>query len=452
MKRKAFPNPKLIIIVSLVAALAIVVPLIVGCLPGKPAAAPPAAPPPAAAPAAPEAPEAPPEVAPKVLKFATISPLSGPAAPWGVTILYGLQLWVERINEKGGIEIGGETYMLEALAYDDQGYTPAEALKGVKKGILEDGVRYFHSTSTSAHVMATAPFVQENDALLLTHGAGFGIRPEWPNVIGAYTFWPQDDTYPILATAAAYPEIETTAIITIDVSYTPDDLTWIKAASKSVGWDIVYEEVYPDNTVDFYPLMTSILATEPDVINLGLSYAGVVPGILATARELGYEGRWIAYSFLMDKVTEKVPAEYVEGAFGSTPDLDNPDVVGIEVADFFNEWTARWPGEWVSQSISGPNTFAVVLEGMKLADSVDPIKVRDALYAAEQIEHPYLGTGYWGGAELFGVDHWLITPGYVGQVVDGKFTAVDRLDFYSWWQANKDLVAAEAAAQGFDLP
>jgi hypothetical protein len=38
------------------------------------------------------------------------------------------------------------------------------------------------------------------------------------------------------------------------------------------------------------------------------------------------------------------------------------------------------------------------------------------------------------------------------QVVEGKFTAVDRLDFYSWWQANKDLVAVEAAAQGFDLP
>ena len=89
---------------------------------------------------------------------------------------------------------------------------------------------------------------------------------------------------------------------------------------------------------------------------------------------------------------------------------------------------------------------------MKLADSVDPIKVRDALYAQNVIEHPYLGTGRWGGAELFGVDHWLITPGYVGRVVEGKFTAVDRLDFYSWWEANKDLVVAEAEVVGFDLP
>lgn len=427
MKRKSLP--KLIIIVSLVAVLAIVAPVLSGCF-GKPAA----------------------PAAPKVLKFATITPLSGPAAPWGVTCLHGLQLWVERINEKGGIEIGGETYTLEALGYDDKGYTPAEALKGAKKAILEDGVRYFHSTSTSAHVMATAPFIQEHDALLLTHGAGFGIRPEWPNVIGGYTFWPQVDTYPILATAEAYPEIETCAIITIDVSYTPDDLTWIKAATKSVGWDIVYEEIYPPDILDFHPMMTSILATEPDVINLGLSYAGVVPDILATARELGYEGKFIVYSLLMDKVIEKVPAEYIEGTFGSVPDLDNPDVVGDEVYDFYSEYAARWPGEWIAESISCPNVFQTVLEGMELADSVDPLKVRDALYAQDVIEHPYLGTGYWGGAELFGADHWLITPWYVGQVVEGKFTAVDMLDFYPWWEANKDLVSAEAEAQGLKQP
>lgn len=54
MKRKAFPNPKLIIIVSLVAVLAIAVPLGGGCFPRE-AAPPPEAPPP-------EAP--PPEVAP----------------------------------------------------------------------------------------------------------------------------------------------------------------------------------------------------------------------------------------------------------------------------------------------------------------------------------------------------------------------------------------------------
>jgi len=438
-------------IVPLVAVMVVSI-ILAGCVPGA-APAPPVTPPPVTPPPVTPPPVTPPpEVAPKVLKLGTITPLSGPAAPWGVTCLHGLQLFCERINEGGGIEIGGETYMLEAHGYDDKGYIPAEALKCAKKAVLEDGVRYFHSTSTSAHVTATAPFLLEHDALLFTHGAGFGIRPEWPNVIASYTFWPQIDTYPILATAAAHPEIETAAIITIDVSYTPDDLTWIRAATKSVGWDIVYDEVYPPDTLDFHPLMTAILATEPDVINLGLTYAGAVPDILAVGRELGYEGKWIVYSLLMDKVAEKVPVEYIEGTFGSAPDLDNPDVVGVEVADFFSEYSTRWPGEWIAESISCPNVFLVALKGMELADSVDPVKVRDALFAEDLIDHPYLGTGHWGGAELFGADHWLITPWYVGQVVEGRFTAVDMLAFYPWWDANKDLVCAEAEAVGFELP
>ena len=40
---------------------------------------------------------------------------------------------------------------------------------------------------------------------------------------------------------------------------------------------------------------------------------------------------------------------------------------------------------------------------------------------------------------------------YVGQVVEGKFTAVDIFDYYTWWEENKDLVAAEAEVCGFEL-
>ena len=112
MNRKAFP--KLIIVVSLVAALAIVVPMMSGCLPR--AAAPPEVAPPEVAP---------PEPAAEPIKVGFIAPLSGPAALGGEEAVRGARLAQKEINAAGGI-LGRpmELIILDTKAYVDE--RPAE--------------------------------------------------------------------------------------------------------------------------------------------------------------------------------------------------------------------------------------------------------------------------------------------------------------------------------------
>ena len=66
-------------------------------------------------------------------------PLSGPAAPTGITTQRTIEHALELINAKG-ITIGPDRYTIKAVFYDNK-YVPAEAVTIVEK-MLADGVRY----------------------------------------------------------------------------------------------------------------------------------------------------------------------------------------------------------------------------------------------------------------------------------------------------------------------
>ena len=51
-------------------------------------------------------------------------PLAGGAA---VTHWPNIELWVSEVNERGGLNVGGEQRMLEVIEYDDQ-TNPAETI------------------------------------------------------------------------------------------------------------------------------------------------------------------------------------------------------------------------------------------------------------------------------------------------------------------------------------
>src|SRR3989475_12883653 len=53
-----------------------------------------------------------------VVKFGISTPLSGPAAPWGIPHKNATELIFDEINSQGGLEIGGQKYKLRVVAVD----------------------------------------------------------------------------------------------------------------------------------------------------------------------------------------------------------------------------------------------------------------------------------------------------------------------------------------------
>src|SRR5262249_34371131 len=76
-----------------------------------------------------------------VIKFGISTPLSGPAAPWGIPHKNATELIFDEINAQGGLDVGGKKYKLEVVAYDHK-YVIAEGVATVNRLIAKDGVKY----------------------------------------------------------------------------------------------------------------------------------------------------------------------------------------------------------------------------------------------------------------------------------------------------------------------
>src|SRR4051794_36180016 len=55
-----------------------------------------------------------------VLTFGLETSLSGAIADWGQGQRNTIQLWMQKVNAKGGLRIGGKTYRLKLKVYDNK--------------------------------------------------------------------------------------------------------------------------------------------------------------------------------------------------------------------------------------------------------------------------------------------------------------------------------------------
>ena len=86
-----------------------------------------------------------------VIKVATLQPLAGDCAQWGIPITRGIEMWADELNAEGGILVGdGNRYQLTVKAYDNACYNPGEELKAARRAILDYGAEFMLQTFTPA--------------------------------------------------------------------------------------------------------------------------------------------------------------------------------------------------------------------------------------------------------------------------------------------------------------
>src|SRR5450759_5185647 len=81
----------------------------------------------------------------EMLKIGMIGDLSGAAAVWGKAVQGGVELAAKETNAAGGLKVGGKTYKIEVIAYDDQ-YNAAKAVTAANRLIDQDGVKFVFGT------------------------------------------------------------------------------------------------------------------------------------------------------------------------------------------------------------------------------------------------------------------------------------------------------------------
>jgi len=227
---------------------------------------------------------------PKTLKIGFLNALSGPAAAWGTAHQLGVKLAVEDINARGGLKVGRDTYMIRVVSCDDK-YVSSVAAECAHRLIYDEGCKF--TIGGIGTILATRGIF--NDAKVINIGLGT-THPEpdlyyWINGNVATEFWV--DTW-VKQASEAHPEVKTLAVINPNVQGGHDWADAHRAAAAKYGQTIVAEEFFEYGTVDFYPLLTRIIAKKPDAISLDASPAGNQVLMTKQARELGFTG-WIQH-------------------------------------------------------------------------------------------------------------------------------------------------------------
>src|SRR6266498_5273947 len=227
-----------------------------------------------------------------VIKFGVSTPLSGPAAPWGIPHKQATELIFEEINSQGGLDVGGKKYKLEVVAYDHK-YVIAEGVATVNRLIAKDGVKFI-SILGGTVVKATEETVNEARVLNLPLAYADGlVSPRNPYTFHSFPSPPETTTFWNWI-KQNHPSIKRVASITPN-----DDTGWwsLKVETKyaeKLGYEVVAREFFERVVTDFNPLLLRVLAQKPDIISVLASPAGSVGLIVKQARELGFKGRFVA--------------------------------------------------------------------------------------------------------------------------------------------------------------
>lgn len=386
----------------------------------------------------------------KTVKIGFLAPLTGEVAAWGLPGLYGVRMWAEQANEAGGLQIGGETYNVEIVSYDNE-YAPEKARAGAAKLIQEDGVSFIMMLGGD-----TWPAVQpiaERAGMLVSTLLPSDLSPETTTLIAPCEVHPIYNVTGVWWMADTFPDLKTAVICAQDDSLGRPSVATYKAAFEAHGIEVLDTVFFDLSTTDFAPVMTGMLAKDPDIVCLDTAYSDYVHPLCEQAFQRGFEGQMISCTAdFYEQIIDRTSKEFMEGFIFQFPDFDDPALNRPETNfrnpnDFYQEYQKRWPGEWSAVSWEYASILDLWLAGAQAAGSIDPTEVLPAMKADGTGKHAF-GTAEWWGEELFGIDNALVGDWPVVVIEDGKAVIKEFRNIPEWWDQHGDILVKHFEEMG----
>lgn len=382
-----------------------------------------------------------------------LAALSGPDAGWGLPGLTGNQLFIDSVNAEGGLLVGNERRPLKMFAFDDEA-TGNKALQGAKELVLEKDVKFISAIGGNP-ADATHPYLTKMKVIYASL-ISTDIKPDRPYLIAGGDVTPRIDMLRPFYHRFVNPKLSRWAVISQDDTIGLTSQAWEVGSALSDGWEVVYDEHYAMETTDFAPVVTAMLATNPEVVSLNLSYPTFVVQIIEQLYLQGYKGLISANYLDTESILQKVPAEFIEGATDSFPLFDDPWWgTPSWQHNFIQDWMARYgPGapEDVHREITGIDwdhviTLKVWAEGVTLAGTVDPDVVLDTMRKQDSIPS-ILGPATMRGKDMWGIDNMISPPIPINEVRAGTKRVQAQIRFEDWFETRKEEIIKVVEAKG----
>jgi len=316
-------------------------------------------------------------------KVGVVTCLSGELAFGGSMTKQGYDMWADKVNELGGIEIEGKKYKV-TLVYADTQSTPATAAVGGERLATEEKVDFILGPYASGTTLALAPITEKYKVPHITGSAESPLI--WQRKF-KYTFG-TIPTVTIIAQASiktlgqdVSPKPKTIAVIGMDDAFSKFAAEAFRTAAKAVGIEVVRFDIVPEGT-DYTASVSATKALNPDILAMG-SHEKAAMEIIKISKELKFSPKAFVQHYGMSNPDFqkglKKDSEYVFGTSVWTPNLKHQGMVLFKTPkEYADAFKAKYGA--VPDYTNAGSTAA----GLAFQEALRMIKARPPLTQAQK--------------------------------------------------------------------
>jgi branched-chain amino acid transport system substrate-binding protein len=361
------------------------------------------------------------------MKLGAMGPMSGGAAQWGLAMNSAAELAAAEVNQEGGVKIGGKTCKVVVVPYDSK-YTADGAAAGSNAFAAQD-IHLIIGPVGSPEATGIKPVAARNEQVA------------WN---AAYAKNALEPKYPLMFHISPGPGIWADAVIKKAKTVFPMKTVALIAPNDQGGTDIAdvdadaykandvtaTKEYYQRGTTNFAPIVTRVLASNPDVVDTASSPPGDAGVIIKQLRLAGFNG---PVGRLGGPGTDEILR--VAGGIDVVKNFYWFETIPTEDPKI-REIDAEYKKLLGKDPVGGTSFWAdlpaarLTLKAVSAAGTDDAKAVAAALRKLP-VDDPNIGKGYWTGQKQYGIAQELSFPIGIGIIKDGKNQGVARQDAVS---------------------
>jgi branched-chain amino acid transport system substrate-binding protein len=302
----------------------------------------------------------------------------------------GYDLAVKRINEKGGIKVGGKTYKIAIKYYDDES-TPARGAQLAERLIKQDNVKFILGPYSSGMTKAMAPITEKHKIPMVE---GNGASRSLFNKGYKYLFAVLSTSEQYLAEsinllaekfkeAGRDPKSAKIAIAVENDPFSMDIRAGVIDDAARWGMKVVIDDKLPKELTDMTATLTKVKALKPDALIVSGHSKGAVLAVRQTSQ--------MKVDVPMLAITHCEAADVI-GKFGGDANYTlcatqwaetmtyKDDYFGF-AGDYYNDFKTEFGYAPPYQAAESTATVLTYADALQRANSFDTDKVRDAIAA-----------------------------------------------------------------------
>ena len=346
----------------------------------------------------------------------------------GIHAKNGYNLGVKRINEMGGVKVGGKAYKLKIIYYDDES-TPLRTAQLAERLIKQDGVKFFLGPYSSATTKAMAPITEKYKIPMVeAEGASRGLFNKGYKYIFAVLSTSEQYLASTIALAAKMatksgkkPSSVRVALAFENDPFSLDVRAGVLDDMKKFGMKAVIDDKLPRDISDMAATLTKVKALKPDLLLI----SGHSKGAATAARQI----KEMKISVPMIAMTHCESAKIIKKFGDSTNGYLCPtqwaetmsykdDLFGTAM-DWNNLFKKTYKGYKNVPYQAAQATAAVMVwkDAFERAQSFDTEKVREALTKTNM-------QTFYGNIKFSKAGNNTAKPMALRQIQNGKLTVV----------------------------